>query len=88
MRPTKRRPTAIMALVTGSAATALALWGAAGHPGIADRPALAASRSSKDVVIGGVRWRASLEQARERAARENKPVVLLNLFGRLDQEFC
>ncbi|GEM_PF-5753373 len=52
-------------------------------------PAAAATpRAQKDVVIGGVRWLGSLEQARKVAARENKPILFFSLFGRLDEGFC
>lgn len=42
----------------------------------------------RDVTIGELTWRASLDEARTVAIREGKPILLLNLFGRLDQEFC
>jgi hypothetical protein len=33
-------------------------------------------------------WESSLAAAKARAQRENKPIFLFHLFGRLDQEFC
>lgn len=42
----------------------------------------------RDVTIGDLTWRASLDEARTVAIRDGKPILLLNLFGRLDQEFC
>lgn len=33
-------------------------------------------------------WEKSLEAARTRAERERKPILLLHLFGRLDEELC
>lgn len=32
-------------------------------------------------------WETSLEAAKARAQQENKPILLLHVFGRLDQEF-
>lgn len=36
----------------------------------------------------GVKWERDLEAACRRAARENKPVMLFQLVGDLDREFC
>ena len=36
----------------------------------------------------GIQWMASFAAAREKARKEGKPVLLLHLFGRLDEEFC
>jgi len=36
----------------------------------------------------GVKWERSLEAACQKAARENKPVMLFQLVGDLDREFC
>lgn len=36
----------------------------------------------------GVRWERSLDAACRRAARENKPVMLFQLVGDLDREYC
>lgn len=33
-------------------------------------------------------WETSLAAARAKAARSGKPILLLHLFGRLDEEFC
>lgn len=33
-------------------------------------------------------WETSLAVARAKAARSGKPILLLHLFGRLDEEFC
>ena len=38
--------------------------------------------------IAGVTWETSVARAMERARREGKPILLLQLFGRLDEEFC
>jgi len=35
-----------------------------------------------------VKWEASLDEARKRAARENKPILLYQLVGDLDKEGC
>jgi hypothetical protein len=64
----------------GLAAGAVAFGGYAFAGSREDRP--------RDVRIGDVNWRASLDEARRVAVRDDKPILLLNLFGRLDQEFC
>lgn len=33
-------------------------------------------------------WQTNFDQAVELAKKENKPIMLLHLFGRLDEEFC
>lgn len=33
-------------------------------------------------------WESNLDRARTRALREHKPILLLQMFGRLDEEFC
>lgn len=35
-----------------------------------------------------IRWEQSFSAAKTRAAREGKPVLLLHLFGRLDEDLC
>jgi hypothetical protein len=37
---------------------------------------------------GGVTWEKSLDEARKRAAREGKPILLYQLVGDLDKEGC
>jgi hypothetical protein len=37
--------------------------------------------------ITDIPWESSLEAAKTRARLEHKPVLLLHVFGRLDQEF-
>ncbi|MGV3722773.1 MAG: hypothetical protein ACO1SX_17860 [Actinomycetota bacterium] len=49
---------------------------------------VAFSQAPKPVRIAGVDWEPTLQQAQARAAREGKPIFLLHLFGRLDEEFC
>jgi hypothetical protein len=39
-------------------------------------------------MLAGVVWESSFAAAKARAEREGKPVLLLQLFGRLDEEFC
>lgn len=64
------------------AAVALTLLALSGFWGVAQ------SQSLKPVRIAGVDWEPTLDRAKARAAREKKPIFLLHLFGRLDQEFC
>lgn len=68
------------------AAAVLALWGRAQsqgkvHKGIA---ATTSPTSSENKVV----WETSFESAKARAQREGKPILLLHLFGRLDEELC
>jgi hypothetical protein len=35
-----------------------------------------------------IRWQKSLAAAKDGAARTGKPLFLLHLFGKLDEEFC
>lgn len=49
---------------------------------------IAFSQASRPMRIAGVDWEPSLQVAQARAMREGKPIFLLHLFGRLDQEFC
>jgi hypothetical protein len=37
--------------------------------------------------ITDIPWESSLEAAKTRARLEHKPILLLHVFGRLDQEF-
>jgi hypothetical protein len=49
---------------------------------------VAPSPEKPKVVIGGVTWENNLEVALTRAKKENKPVLHLQMFGNLDDEFC
>jgi hypothetical protein len=35
-----------------------------------------------------IRWMTSFEKAKQKALRENKPVLLFQLFGKLDDALC
>jgi hypothetical protein len=39
------------------------------------------------VSITDIPWESSFESAKARASLEHKPILLLHVFGRLDQEF-
>lgn len=39
-------------------------------------------------VQGAAKWETSLDAALARARREGKPVLLLHMFGKLDDAFC
>lgn len=41
-----------------------------------------------EAAATGVPWETSFEAAKARAGREGKPILLLHLFGKLDEEFC
>jgi hypothetical protein len=36
----------------------------------------------------GIAWKRSTAEAVEEATRSGKPILLLHIFGRLDEEFC
>ena len=36
----------------------------------------------------GIHWLTSFEKAKQKALRENKPVLLFQLFGKLDEALC
>ena len=38
--------------------------------------------------LAGVAWETSFATAQQKARQSGKPVLLLQLFGRLDEEFC
>jgi hypothetical protein len=77
-----------------SAATAVLIVGQAGSQGLPGaRTAGSGAAVPQAAALGpgrqaGIAWAASLDDARARAKREAKPVLLLHLFGRLDEEFC
>jgi len=35
-----------------------------------------------------VSWETSLDAAKARAVREGRPILVLDMFGRLDEELC
>ncbi len=39
-------------------------------------------------AASGIRWEKSFAAAKARAAKERKPILLLHLFGRLDEGLC
>jgi hypothetical protein len=47
-----------------------------------------AKPTSKKVVLAGVPWESSLDAAKPRAKKEGKPILHLQMFGRLDDSFC
>lgn len=49
---------------------------------------LAAQTEPLAVELAGVRWESSLEFARQRAQAENKPLLVLDMLGRLDERWC
>jgi hypothetical protein len=44
--------------------------------------------ASKKVTLAGVVWEPSLAGAETRAKSEKKPILLLQMFGGLDDAFC
>ncbi len=46
------------------------------------------STTTTTVAPGGVKWRASFEDAVAAARAASKPVLHFQLLGKLDQEFC
>ena len=39
-------------------------------------------------VLKDIRWETSLAAAKARAQREGKPILLLHMMGKLNEEFC
>lgn len=48
----------------------------------------APAQEKPKIVLEGVTWENSLEDALAQAKAENKPVLHLQMFGNLDDEFC
>ena len=44
--------------------------------------------NAKSADTGGIHWLTSFDKARQQALRENKPVLLFQLFGKLDDSLC
>lgn len=38
--------------------------------------------------VASTTWYETLDRARPRAQKEGKPILLLSMFGRLDQRWC
>jgi len=45
-------------------------------------------KASHDVEIAGSVWRTSFEEAKYLAQEQGKPILHLQMFGELDDEFC
>lgn len=70
---------AVGALVSGFALTRLDTTPEAGP---------AKPPTTPPVVLAGLTWHSSLDDALQIARKENKPVLHLQMFGRLNDEFC
>lgn len=53
-----------------------------------ERTGIAWERQAAVERGGKISWARSFEAAKFMAIRERKPILLLHLFGRLDEEFC
>ena len=53
-----------------------------------DRPAPDHAADNPAVAPGLVRWHADLAAARAAAVKSRRPVLVFQLLGRLDREFC
>ena len=73
--------------ITGAGVCAALLLIASGY---ARSEALSDSRPPVPAAApaSGIAWETSVDRAKEKARREDKPVLVLHLFGRLDEEFC
>ena len=45
-------------------------------------------KTTSNANTGGIRWLTSFEKAKQQALREKKPVLLFQLFGKLDDALC
>jgi hypothetical protein len=70
--------------LAGAAAGVMLTGVVAGAGSAAGKPAEAAGAPE----LAGIRWEPDLEAAKAKARREGKPIFLLHLMGRLDEEFC
>jgi len=67
-------------LIAGAASVALVLLTVAGWAG---------STASKGTTkVGAVSWANSFDEAKQRATKEGKPILHLQMFGNLGDEFC
>ena len=48
----------------------------------------AAKPAQPKVSLAGLTWESSLQDALTKASLENKPVLHLQMFGKLDDAFC
>ena len=64
----------------------LALAAAWGTPD--DRMGISWEPPSKPNQASAISWSRTFDAAKAQATRERKPILLLHLFGRLDEEFC
>jgi hypothetical protein len=51
-------------------------------------PAPPTSEPTRPVMLAGKTWHGSLDEALVIARRENKPVLHLQMFGKLDDALC
>ncbi|WP_372364983.1 hypothetical protein [Candidatus Uabimicrobium sp. HlEnr_7] len=42
----------------------------------------------KHAIFSGLYWYTDIQEAKKIAQKNNKPILLLQLLGRLDEEFC
>jgi hypothetical protein len=54
----------------------------------APRPTAATTSHGAAAAWRGIGWETSLSTAKAKAVRSGKPLLVLHLFGRLDEEFC
>ena len=71
-----------VALLIGTASPPLS------SPQIAPAASVVTAADPERVEPGLVRWHADFAAARAAATRSGKPVLLFQLLGRLDEEFC
>ena len=83
------RVTAWIASGLGASAALLLLGTSAANGASAAAKASPGKTASAPAVPDtGIHWEKSLDAALARAGRESKPVLVLHLFGRLDEAFC
>ncbi len=86
MTPTQAGTTLALLFTLGAGAALLGTGAQADSPKelAAKKPATKQPASKKDAV----RWNQDLKSAREWAAKLDQPLLVFQLLGDLDQEFC
>jgi len=78
----------VLSLTLALAALGLLALGASAQAPPRDTPPAVARAAHFADHAPAIRWQKSLAAAKAGAARTGKPLFLLHLFGKLDEQFC
>jgi hypothetical protein len=73
---------------TKAIAFAITAASVAGAIAVNQPETIPAAPDAKSVTLAGKTWHGSLDEALAIAKEENKPVLHLQMFGKLDDAFC